>query len=697
MRHIELNNEVTQLNEKGFYRLEKDKEAVQEFLKSEVEAKLISFDNVEQRYRYMVEEDFYYPQVLDQYSMSEIEEITDIIYSHEFKFQSYMAISKFYKDYALKTNDKKNYLETYEDRIVITALFLGQGDYEKAKKTAIAMIEQRYQPATPTFLNAGRSRRGEMVSCFLLEMDDSLNSIFHNINTSGQLSKIGGGVALNLSKLRARSEQIKGIDNAASGVVPVMKLLEDTFSYANQLGQRKGAGAAYLNIFHWDVVEFLDTKKINSDEKSRIQTLSIGLIVEHKFFQLARENKDLYVFAPRSVYKEYGVHMDDMRMDDMYEELVANPNVKKKVVMSARDMITKIAQIQLESGYPYFMNKSNANNAHALKDIGQIKMSNLCTEIFQLQETSEITDYGEKDIIRRDINCNLGSLNIPNVMQPGDVFRDSVHIGIESLTTVSDISDIQNAASVKKANEELHAIGLGAMNLHGYFAKNKISYESDEAKDFTATFFMMMNYYSLEKSMMIARERKETFKDFDKSEYAKGTYFEKYKKVSYEPKTDKVKKLFEGIYVPTLKDWDKLAKDVQKFGLYNAYRLAVAPTQSIGYIQNATASVMPIVNPIESRTYANSTTYYPMPYMDETNYWFYKSAFDMNQYKVMDLIAAAQEHVDQGISTILYVDSDVSTRELGRYYIYADGIGLKSLYYTRTRNLSIEVCTACAV
>lgn len=345
MRHIELNNEVTQLNEKGFFRLEKDKEAVAEFLESEINPKLIRFDSIEQRFKYMVEEDFYYPQVLEQYKISEIEEITKLVYAYEFEFQSYMAISKFYKDYALKTNDKKQYLETYEDRIIIVALFLGQGDFEKAKKNAIAMIEQRYQPATPTFLNAGRSRRGEMVSCFLLEMDDSLNSIFHNINTSGQLSKIGGGVALNLSKLRARNEQIKGIDNAASGVVPVMKLLEDTFSYANQLGQRKGAGAVYLNIFHWDIVEYLDTKKINADEKSRIQTLSIGLIVENKFFQLAKENKDLYVFAPFSVYKEYGIHMDDMRMDEMYEELVANPNVKKRVIMSAREMLTKIAQI----------------------------------------------------------------------------------------------------------------------------------------------------------------------------------------------------------------------------------------------------------------------------------------------------------------------------------------------------------------
>lgn len=568
MRHIELNNQVNIIGDNGFYQLEKDKEAVKEFLK-EVEQKRMHFNSVGERIKYMIDNDYYY-NVLEQYTLEEIEELHKKVYSYNFEFQSYMAASKFYKDYALKTNDKKYYLETYEDRIAIVALFLGQGDIEKATRTAIAMIEQRYQPATPTFLNAGRSRRGEMVSCFLLEMDDSLNSIGFNINTAMQLSKIGGGVALNLSKLRARKEPIKGIENAASGVVPVMKLLEDAFSYANQLGQRKGAGAAYLNIFHWDVIEFLDTKKINADEKSRIQSLSIGLIVEDIFFKLAERNEDMYVFAPYSVYKAYGQHLDDMDLNEMYYELIENPKVKKrKLELTAREMLIKIAVIQLESGYPYIMYKTNANKVHPLKDIGQIKMSNLCTEIFQLQEASTINDYSTPDDIRRDISCNLGSLNIVNVME-SKKFRDSVHVGIEALTTVSDLTNISNAPSVKKANEELHSVGLGAMNLHGYLAKNKIHYESEEARDFVRTFFMMMNFYSIEKSMLIAKERGETFKDFDKSEYAKGTYFEKYLKNDYSPRTEKVKKLFEGIEIPTKEDWAKLKKEVQKYGMYNA-------------------------------------------------------------------------------------------------------------------------------
>lgn len=694
MRHIELNNELMLRGEDGFYQLEKDREAVEEFLR-EVEARTLTFGSVKEKIEYLIQHD-YYENVYERYSEEQVEEVFRLAKEAPFQFASYMAVSKFYKDYALKTDDKAHYLEQYPDRVAIVALSLAQGDFERAKRLAVSMMEQRLQPATPTFLNAGKSRRGEMVSCFLLEMDDSLNSINYILGTCMQLSKIGGGVAVNLSKLRGRGEPIKGVEGAAKGIMPVLKLLEDAFSYADQMGQRKGSGAAYYNIFGWDVSEFLDSKKINADEKSRIKTLSIGLIVPNKFYQLAEQNKPLTIFAPYSVYKEYGKHLDDLDMDEMYEELLANERVKKKTIMSAREMLTKIAMIQLESGYPYIMNKTNANRNHALKDIGSVKMSNLCTEIFQLQDTSTINNYGEQDIIRRDISCNLASLNIVNVMEQKKI-RESVHEGIEAITAVSDMTAVDNAPGVQRANRELHSVGLGAMNLHGFLAKNKIAYESEEAKDFARTFFMMMNYYSLEKSMEIARERGTTFLGFEQSEYAKGAYFAKYIENDYLPRTERGKQLFADMHVPTRGDWAKLRQNVQTYGLYHAYRLAIAPTQSISYIQNATSSVMPIVEHIETRTYANSTTYYPMPYLSQDNYFYYKSAYAIDPFKVIDLIAEIQEHVDQGISTVLHVNSSISTRELARYYIYAAKKGLKSLYYTRTKHLTVEECISCAV
>lgn len=690
--YIKLNNEVMQ-RVNGFYQLEKDKEAVEKF-EEEVQERLLKFGSTEDYYTWMIEND-YYVNFSQWYDIDFIIRLSMSIREQGFKFQSYMAISKFYQSYALKTNDKKHYLETYEDRIVACALFLAQGDDNFAWDLAHTMIRQEYQPATPTFQNAGKKRGGEMVSCFLLEMDDSLNSINYNLSTMGQLSKIGGGVACNLSKLRSRGEAIKEVDGASSGVVPVMKLMEDTFSYVNQLGQRAGAGVAYLNIFHWDIEEFLSTKKISGDEKSRLQTLSIGVVIPDKFVELARENKPMYVFAPYTVYKQYGEHLDDLDIDKVYDDLVANPNVKKRQ-LDPRQLLTNIARTQFESGYPYIMYKSNANKVHALKELGDIKISNLCCEIMQLQETSEINDYGVEDVIKRDISCNLGSLNITNVMENKSI-KQSVKVAMKALTQVSDMSNTVNAPGVRKANEELHAVGLGAMNLHGYLAKNKIAYESKYAKDFVRTFFMMVNFHSILVSAEIAMEKKDVFKGFQESEYANGNYFKKYLENDYTPTTKKVQKLFEGINIPTQKDWEELALLVSNHGMYHAYRLAIAPTQSIGYVQNATPSIAPIVSTVETRTYGDSTTYYPMPYLSKNNFFFYQSAYDMDMMKVIDLFAEAQEHIDQGISLVLYVDSETPTSQLVRYYMYAHHKGLKSLYYTRTRLLSATECESCSV
>ncbi|HIA7056813.1 TPA: class 1b ribonucleoside-diphosphate reductase subunit alpha, partial [Staphylococcus aureus] len=558
--HIELNNEVTKRREDGFFSLEKDQEALVAYLE-EVKDKTIFFDTEIERLRYLVDNDFYF-NVFDIYSEADLIEITDYAKSIPFNFASYMSASKFFKDYALKTNDKSQYLEDYNQHVAIVALYLANGNKAQAKQFISAMVEQRYQPATPTFLNAGRARRGELVSCFLLEVDDSLNSINFIDSTAKQLSKIGGGVAINLSKLRARGEAIKGIKGVAKGVLPIAKSLEGGFSYADQLGQRPGAGAVYLNIFHYDVEEFLDTKKVNADEDLRLSTISTGLIVPSKFFDLAKEGKDFYMFAPHTVKEEYGVTLDDIDLEKYYDDMVANPNVEKKK-KNAREMLNLIAQTQLQSGYPYLMFKDNANRVHPNSNIGQIKMSNLCTEIFQLQETSIINDYGIEDEIKRDISCNLGSLNIVNVMESGK-FRDSVHSGMDALTVVSDVANIQNAPGVRKANSELHSVGLGVMNLHGYLAKNKIGYESEEAKDFANIFFMMMNFYSIERSMEIAKERGIKYQDFEKSDYANGKYFEFYTTQEFEPQFEKVRELFDGMAIPTSEDWKKLQQDVEQ-------------------------------------------------------------------------------------------------------------------------------------
>ncbi|WP_195334915.1 class 1b ribonucleoside-diphosphate reductase subunit alpha [Paraclostridium bifermentans] len=699
MKYIKLNNEVIIKDENGKYQLEKDIEALNSYLDEHIYPSMKKFNTFEERLTFLLENSYYSKDIIDKYSIKFIKETYKAIENENFTFKSYMSANKFYQNYALKSNDGKEILENYNDKVLIVALALGDGNEDLALNLAIKLIRQEFQPATPTFLNAGRQRAGEMVSCFLISVEDSTEGISYAVSSSNHLSKIGGGVALNLSRLRASKEPIKDIDGAAGGVVGVAKMLEQSFTYFNQMGARQGAGAAYLTVFHPDFEMLMDTKKINADEKIRLASLSLGAIIPDKFMELAEKNEIAYAFYPHSVYKKYGVHLDEIYMNEWYDKLAKDKDIIKKEI-NPRQMLTKIAQMQQESGYPYVVFIDTANKEHVLKDVGMIKMSNLCCEIFQYQTPSDIKGYGGNNVWGQDISCNLGSLNIANVMDNKEI-ESTVNTAIKALSFVSDNTNINEVPTIKNGNKASHAIGLGAMNLHGYLVRENILYTSKEAIDFSNVFFAMIRYYAIKASMEIAIEKKTTFDGFENSEYAKGIESEvlsKYYTESYLPKTDKVKSLFKGIYIPTTKDWANLLDKVKENGLYNAYLTAIAPTQSISYVQNATSSIMPIMEPVEVRTYGDSTTIYPMPFLTNENMLYYQSAYRMDMKHVIDVVSTVQQHVDQGISTTLFVTDDKTTRDIARYYIYAYKKGLKSLYYTRTKmTRDTNECLMCSV
>ncbi|MEC3770761.1 class 1b ribonucleoside-diphosphate reductase subunit alpha [Bacillus velezensis] len=692
--YIELNNEIM-IQKDGRFQFEKDIEAVRAYFIDYVNQNTVFFHDLREKLNYLRENDYYETEFLDAYTFDEIKAVYQAAYAHKFRFPSFMSAFKFYNDYALKTNDQTKILERYEDRVSIVALFFAGGDAAKAIEYVDLMMRQEYQPSTPTFLNAGRKRRGELVSCFLLEVNDSLNDISRAIDISMQLSKLGGGVSLNLSKLRAKGEAIKDVENATKGVVGVMKLLDNAFRYADQMGQRQGSGAAYLNVFHADINDFLDTKKISADEDVRVKTLSIGVVIPDKFIELARENRPAYVFYPHTVYKAYGQHLDEMDIGEMYDQLVDNPAVRKDKI-DARKLLEKLAVLRSESGYPYIMFDGNVNAEHANSHVSKVKFSNLCSEVLQASQVSEYTDYGEEDEIGLDISCNLGSLNVANVMANGD-FETIVKLSVDALTRVSETSNIKNAPAVARANREMRSIGLGAMNLHGYLAQNGIAYESEEARDFANVFFALVNYWSLVRSNELAQQNRSNYVGFKGSAYADGSYFDKYIARDFRPKTEKVARLFEGVTIPAPIEWEALRDNVMMYGLYHSYRLAIAPTGSISYVQSATASVMPIMERIEERTYGNSKTYYPMPGLSPQNWFFYKEAYDMDMFKVVDMIATIQQHVDQGISFTLFLKDTMTTRDLNRIDLYAHHRGIKTLYYARTKDTGQEGCLSCVV
>ena len=682
-----LNAKLNLYDADGLIQFDADRAAARQYFLQHVNKNTVYFHDLEEKMEYLVEEGYYEKEVLDQYPFDFVKSLYKAAYAKKFRFPTFLGAFKYYTSYTLKTFDGTRYLERYEDRVCMVALTLARGDQELAVDLMEEIISGRFQPATPTFLNAGKAARGELVSCFLLRIEDNMESIARGINSALQLSKRGGGVALNLSNLRELGAPIKRIQNQSSGVNPVMKLLEDSFSYANQLGARQGAGAVYLHAHHPDILRFLDTKRENADEKIRIKTLSLGVVIPDVTFELAKNNEDMYLFSPYDVERVYGVPFTEISVSEKYREMVDDKRIRKSKI-NARAFFQTLSEIQFESGYPYIVFEDTVNAANPIK--GKITMSNLCSEILQVSEASEYNPDLSYAHVGKDISCNLGSMNIAKAMDSPDLGK-TVETAVRALTAVSDMTDIRSVPSIERGNAMSHSIGLGQMNLHGYLGRERVFYGSEEGLDFTNMYFYTVLFHAIRASMEIARERGERFAGFEDSTYATGEFFDKYVEGAWEPTTPKVRELFANVHIPTSEDWAALREDVRRYGMYNQNLQAVPPTGSISYINHSTSSIHPIVSKIEIRKEGKiGRVYYPAPYMTNDNLEYYQDAYEIGPEKIIDTYAAATQHVDQGLSLTLFYPDTVTTRDVNRNYIYAWRKGIKTLYYMRIRQQALE-------
>ena len=669
-----LNAKLNLYDADGRIQFDADHEAARQYFLQHVNQNTVFFHDLEEKLEYLVEEGYYEGHILDKYSPEFVKSAFKAAYAHKFRFETFLGAFKYYTSYTLKTFDGKRYLERFEDRVTMVALTLADGDEQLALDLVDEMMSGRFQPATPTFLNEGKAQRGEPVSCFLVRIEDNMESIARGINSALQLSKRGGGVALLLSNLREMGAPIKRIENQSSGVIPVMKLLEDSFSYANQLGARQGAGAVYLHAHHPDIMRFLDTKRENADEKIRIKTLSLGVVIPDITFELARNNEDMYLFSPYDVERVYGMPFADINVTEKYREMVDDGRIKKKKI-NARTFFQTLAEIQFESGYPYVMFEDTVNRANPIK--GKVVMSNLCSEILQVSEPSELNEDLTYAHVGKDISCNLGSLNIAKTMDSPD-FARTIRTAVRGLTAVSDQTHLPSVPSIDRGNHESHAIGLGQMNLHGFLARERIHYGSEEGLDFTNVYFASVLFAALTASNEMAVERGESFVGFEDSTYASGEFFEKYVTQDFE-----------------------LAEKVKKGGLYNRNLQAVPPTGSISYINNSTSSIHPIVAKVEIRKEGKiGRVYYPAPFMTNDNLEYYRDAYEIGPEKIIDTYAVATQHVDQGLSLTLFFPDTATTRDVNRAQIYAWRKGIKTLYYIRLRQAAltgteVEGCVSC--
>ena len=396
--------------------------------------------------------------------------------------------------------------------------------------------------------------------------------------------------------------------------------------------------------------------------------------------------------------------MSDISITDEYYNLLNNDKIGKTYI-NARKLFQAIAELHFESGYPYLLFDDTVNRKNPQKKKGRIVMSNLCSEIAQVNTKSTYTQDLSFDEIGEDVCCNLGSINIAKFMENAKDAKNILKTCVESLDSVSRITDIGSSLSIKKGNEKNHAIGLGAMNLHGFLATNGIYYDTNDAVEFTDVFFYTLSYYAFYASNELALKYG-SFSGFKDSEYYTGEYFEKYTESDIEIKSDKVIELIQkyGLKVPTKNDWQKLKESIRQNGLANSHLLAVAPTGSISYVSSCTPSLQPVVAPIEVRKEGKlGRVYVPAYNISDENYKFYeKGAYEIDNKWIIDIVAAASKHVDQAISLTLFMKDTATTRDLNKAYIRAFSKKCPSIYYVRIRQDVLEgsenyTCEACVI
>lgn len=694
-----LNSEINLWGPDGNLQLEKDKEAARAYFLEHVNPNTVFFHSLKEKTDHLIENGLWDRDVVLKYGFDEFKKLMQHAYAFKFRFPTYLGAFKFYSSYALRNEDGTRYLERFEDRVVLTALAYSE-DLEHAKNVITEIIEGRFQPATPTFLNAGRANAGGPVSCFILRVEDNMESISRMVTDSLQLSKRGGGVGIALTNIRESGSPIKKFEGQASGVIPIMKMLEDAFSYANQLGQRQGAGAVYLNAHHPDIMRFLDTKRENADEKIRIKTLSLGVVVPDITFELARENRDMYLFSPYDVERVYGKPFSDISVTEHYNDLVNDERIRKTKV-NARKFFQTLAEIQFESGYPYIMFEDTVNRANPAPNVGRIVSSNLCSEIMQPQVASTFKENGEFAEEGQDISCNLGSLNIAKMQQlPNqDEFSHAVRVAYKFLNRVAKVTEMESSPSVIKGNNLARAIGLGQMNLHGWLISEGIPYDSEEARERFRAYMHDVTYFligaSIDQVQIDGR-----FGNFSGSRWEDGSMID-----ALAEESKKVNPEYSRVRSPFTEDladhWNGLKWEIKNDGMANQHLQAIPPTGSISYINNSTASIHPVTAPIEIRKEGKvGRVYYPAYGLTSENISDVKTAYEIGPNPIIDMYAVASPWVDQGLSLTLFFRDTATTRDINRAQVRAHKSGVKSIYYIRLvqkalTGTQVDECVSC--
>ena len=640
---------------------------------------------------YLTEEGIYSSYIIDKYSKDEIDTLAKQIQPERDKLFNYLGLYTLATRY-LATDHEKNTYELPQERWMIIAMYLMQDEKEEKRlelvKEAYWALSNLYMTvATPTMTNAGKTH-GQLSSCFIDTVDDSLQSIYDSNTDIAKLSKNGGGIGVYMGKVRARGSTIKGFKGMSSGVVPWIKQLNNTAVSVDQLGTRKGAIAVYLDVWHKDIESFLDLKLNNGDERMRAHDIFTGVSLPDYFMEQVDRRGDWHLFDPHEVRQVMGYSLEDFYDEkkgegswrEKYEACVQSEELSRKTV-PAIDIMKRIMKSQLESGTPFMFYRDEVNRANNNDHEGVIYCSNLCTEITQNQSPTEFVEEfleQENTIIQKYqsgdyVVCNLSSINLGKAVTE-DVLDRLIKIQVRMLDNVIDINTLP-ILQAQITNQKYRAIGLGTFGWHHLLALKNIKWESAEAVAYADELYEKIAYLTIKNSMELSKE-KGSYPVFEGSKWNTGEYFTNR---GYDTE-----------------EWQQLRRDVKENGMRNGYLMAVAPNSTTAMIAGSTASIDPVFKPFYSEEKKDFRIPTTAPNLDHRTYDIYRrSAYIVDQRWSVRQNAARQKHVDQSISFNIYVPNTIRASVLLDLHLQAWREGLKTTYYVRSTASDIEECEWC--
>lgn len=641
----------------------------------------------------------YDSKILDEYSEYELHkmgEVRDMNFDFEYDFSA-MNILK--SRYLMKLNGEV--FELPQDMYLTIALLLAlpekkENRLDVAKEFYLALASRKISPGTPVVLNLRRPN-GNLASCFITAMDDSLDSIYYTLDQLGQISKNAGGVGVNLSRVRSQGARIKNVRGASGGVMPWIKLVNDTAIAVNQLGSRAGAITAAIDIWHRDVPHFLEMQTENGDHRKKAFDIFPQIAVCDEFMRRVESQMDWSFFDPHEVRVKYGVELAELygeEFEDFYRRIEVDESLEFVERVSARDLFKTLLKTVVETGMPYIFFKDTTNFMNPNKHCGMIGNANLCTESFSNFRPSKIfpksLSEDGKEIVQKmesgEVHtCNLVSLNLAEILDD-EVLERMTRLAVRMLDNTIEVSKAPIPEALKH-NNEYRILGIGALGLADHLVYYGLSY--DKAVDFCDELFEKIAFFGVSESCELAKVRG-SYDRFLGSDWEKGVFF------------GKDKNWFDLNSRLSL-DWEKLRLDVSKFGMRNGGLFAIAPNTSTSLLMGASASVLPIFSKFFVDKAANGVVPVVPPFMSEKSFWLYKENKNVNQQDVIEVVSRIQKWTDQGISMelLLNMKNGISAKDIYELYLSAWKKGCKTVYYVRsllkTGDVSEkEECVSCA-